>query len=300
MWYTIWVLAALLISIPCLGGTLMNPFQSMTHATVYIVITVFFLLMFATRKNPFAAAGSFVQEIFTSRKYMLHLAALIAILFFNKIEMWIEKHMDYHADFTGSIYRIEGNFVAGIQHLFHNDVLTWVSSYFYVVVFPAVMIASIGIYTYQKQYKLFFAVCYALMFNYMIAIPFYLFFPVNEVWSYHPNVNFLMLDVFPTFEQDYRPLSGLDNCFPSLHTSISVTMAVIAVKSRNSFWKVFVPCSSTFIIFSIFYLGIHWLTDMCGGIVLGVFAARLALRMSEGRLVLGERALLQRFKKNEM
>ncbi|UJF31973.1 phosphatase PAP2 family protein [Paenibacillus hexagrammi] len=208
--------------------------------------------------------------------------------------------MDYRADFTKSIYRIEGDFVATIQHLFQNDVLTYISSYFYVVVFPSVMIASIGIYTFQKNYKLFFAICYALMINYMIAIPFYLFFPVNEVWYFHPNVDLLITHVFPTFEQDYRPLSGLDNCFPSLHTSISVSMAIIAFKNRSTFWKYFVPCSSAFIIFSIFYLGIHWLSDMSAGVLLGVFAARLALRLSEGRMVLGERALLQRWKKNEM
>lgn len=279
----------------------MSPFQSMTHATVYIVITVIVFLIAATRKNPFVIAGSFVQEIFTSRKYLLHFAALITILFFNKLEMWIEKRIHYRADFTQSIYSIEGNFVSSIQHLFHNDILTAISSYFYVVVFPAVMITSIALYTFKKNYKLFYAICYALMFNYMIAIPFYLFFPVNEVWSFHPNVKLLILDVFPTFEQDYRPLSGLDNCFPSLHTSISVSMAVIAVKSRNAFWKIFVPISSAFIIFTIFYLGIHWLSDMCAGVVLGVVAARLGLRISEGRLILGEQALLKRpLKNNEL
>lgn len=279
----------------------MNPFQSMTHATVYIVITVYFFLLFSTRKNPFATAGSFVQELFTSRKYLLHFLAMIAVLLFNKIELWIENRMHYKPDFTGSIYRIEGNFVASLQQFFHNDWLTFVSSYFYVVVFPAVMIASIFIYTYQKNYRLFYAVCYAITFNYLIAIPFYLFFPVNEVWAFHPNVSLLITDVFPTFEQEYRPLSGLDNCFPSLHTSLSVSMAVLALKSRNGFWKIFVPISSGFIMFTILYLGIHWVIDMLGGIVLGVFAARLGLRISEGRLVIGERALLERrLKKSEM
>jgi membrane-associated phospholipid phosphatase len=278
----------------------LGPFQSMTNATVYIIITVFFFLLFALRKNPFLAAGSFVQEFFTSRKFLLHFAAMICILFFNKLEMSLEKKINYHADFTGSIFKIEGNFVASIQHFFHNDMLTYATSFFYVVVFPAVIIASIGIYTYQKNYKLLYAICYALMFNYMIAIPFYLFFPVNEVWYFHPSVELLIKDVFPTFESDYRPLSGLDNCFPSLHTSISVSMAVIAVRSQSAFWKVFVPCSAAFIIFAIFYLGIHWLSDMCAGLVLGVVAARLGLRISEGRLILGERAVLQRLEKSEL
>ncbi len=278
----------------------MDPFQSMTHATVYIVITIFLFLFLSLKKNPFSVAGSFVHELFTSRKYMLHFIAMLCILFFNKIELWVENRMNYNADFTSSIYRIEGNFVAAIQQMFQNDILTYATSFFYVVVFPAVMLASVGIYTYQKNYKLLYSVCYALMFNYMIAIPFYLFFPVNEVWVFHPNVNLLITNVFPTFESDYRPLSGLDNCFPSLHTSISVSMAIIALKSRSAFWRYFAPFSAAVIIFTIFYLGIHWLIDMFAGVLLGVFAARLGLRISEGRLVLGERALLQRLKKSEM
>ena len=28
-------------------------------------------------------------------------------------------------------------------------------------------------------------------------------------------------------------MSGLDNCFPSLHTSMSVTLALIAVRSKS-------------------------------------------------------------------
>ncbi|WP_135555020.1 phosphatase PAP2 family protein [Paenibacillus cymbidii] len=261
-------------------------YQSMNHVVLAIVITTFFLLLFSIRTNPFFAAGAFVQEMFTSRKYLLHFTAMIAILFSNKMELWLEQHMHSRADFTDQIYALEGNFVASIQTWFRNDALTQASTFFYVVVFTSVMIASTLFYTYTKQYKLFYAVCYALIFNYLIAIPFYLFFPVREVWSFHPNVSMLIHDLFPTFEQDYRPLSGIDNCFPSLHTSISVTMAVIAMRSNNRFWRVFTACSAVFIIFSIFYLGIHWLTDMCAGMLLGLFAARTALRIAEGKPLL--------------
>jgi membrane-associated phospholipid phosphatase len=265
----------------------MGPFESMTNATVYIVITIFIFLFFSTRRNPFAAAGSFVQEIFTNGKFMFHMVAVIAILFMNKFELAIEKNMNYRADFTGSIFAIEGNFVAAIQQFFHNDTLTYATSFFYVVVFPSVMIASIGIYTFQKNYKLFYATCYAIMINYILAMPFYLFFPINEVWAFHPNVSLLITDVFPTFESEYRPLSGLNNCFPSLHTSISVTMAVLAAKSNSVFWKRFATLSCGVIIFAIFYLGIHWLTDMAGGVILGVTAARLGLRISENSYTWG-------------
>ncbi|RKN83894.1 inositol phosphorylceramide synthase [Paenibacillus ginsengarvi] len=270
---------------------------SMTHATILITITIYVLLFFSLKRHPlypFHAAGMFVQELFTSRKYRLHLLGCVVILFFNKIEITLENNMKHHNDFTPFIYGLEGNFVAIFQKLFENGVLTSVLTFFYVVIFPCLMIASLAIYTFQKDFKLFYTVCYALMINYMIAIPFYLFFPVTEVHAFNPNVRFLMLDAFPTFENDYRPLSDLDNCFPSLHTSISVTMAMIALRCKNGFWKRFAPISAAVIIFSIFYLGVHWLTDMAGGMLLGLFASRLALRLAEGRTIFaGSRAELK-------
>lgn len=262
-------------------------YESMNHVVAAIAITTFLLLLFSLRTNPIYAAGTFVSELLSSRKYLLHFALMVAILFFNKIELWIERHMHSRTDFTDQVYQLEGNFVATVQKLFLNPTLTEWSTFFYVVVFPTLMIASIGIYTYTRNYRLFYAICYALMCNYLVAIPFYLFFPVQEVWAYHPDVAMLMHNVFPTFEQDYRPLSGIDNCFPSLHTSISVSMATIAMRSRNTFWRLFTVGSAVFIIFSIFYLGVHWLTDMCGGLLLGLFAGRTALRIGEGRPLLG-------------
>lgn len=264
--------------------------KDMTQVSIYIAIATFFLLFFALRKNPLRTVAIFARELITNRKYVLHFTAVIAILYFNKIELSIERHMGPQPDFTPYIYKLEGNFVAYVQQFFQNSTLTVLSTFFYVVIFPCLMIASIGIYTGARNLKFFYALCYAIIFNYMVAIPFYLFFPVNEVWSFHPDVHFIMNSVFPAFEKQYRPLSGVDNCFPSLHTSISVSMAVIAYRSKNRFWRLFTMISAVFIIFSIFYLGIHWLTDMCGGLLLGLAASRIALRIAEGRAKVGSYA----------
>lgn len=152
--------------------------------------------------------------------------------------------------------------------------------------------ASLGIYLLDKNRVILYATCYTIILTYAIAIPFYLYFPVNEVWSYAPaGVRFIMLDVFPKFEQEYRPLSGLNNCFPSLHTAISVSMALLAYRSGNRRWMVISTISAVIIVFGIFYLGIHWLTDMIGGTLLAVLSTAIAVPLAKLTLRSGEQGL---------
>jgi len=261
-------------------------FNNMETVALYSTLAVTVLIAYGIAGNPFAAAFDFLKNLVTSPRYLIHFIALLAILILNKNEMKFERNMDYHVNFTHWFHSIEGDFVANLQHTFYNPVLTIVLSFLYIVVFQAMLIASLGIYTYKNESKqMYYATCYAIMINYLVAIPFYLFFPVNEVWSYAPNVHFLMLDVFPSFETEYRALSGLNNCFPSLHTSISVTIAILAVRSGNKKWAVLTCTMALAIIFSIFYLGIHWLIDMCGGIMLAIFASTIGIKLSQTNLL---------------
>ncbi|MCQ6560892.1 phosphatase PAP2 family protein [Paenibacillus mendelii] len=267
-------------------------FDNMTTVAIYTTLVVILLLWYGALTNPFRIGGLFLKELATSRAYLLHFVALMAILFLNKIELMIENNMtSYTVDFTSFFQSIEGSFVSNLQHTFENEILTLVVSFVYVVVFQAMLIASIGIYTFQDKTKqMYYATCYAIMINYLVAIPFYFFFPVNEVWAHDPSVRFLMLDVFPNFETEYRALSGLNNCFPSLHTSISVTLAVLALRSGNKRWAWFCSICAAIVIFAIFYLGIHWLIDMLGGLLLGLFASTAGIYLSKAGLFLRSRS----------
>ncbi|MCR8644111.1 phosphatase PAP2 family protein [Paenibacillus sp. N1-5-1-14] len=261
----------------------MGPFESMTHVSIYTTICTIVLLYITTKKDPIRIAYTFVMNLIRSPRYLLHFGALVLILLMNNLELWVEKFIHNKTDFTLIFYSIEKEFVANIQHFFLNDTLTYVTSFFYVIVFSTLMIVSIALYTWNKNYQLFNALCYAIIINYVVAMPFYLFFQVNEVWVLNPNVNMLISNVFPTFEQTYREMSGINNCFPSLHTSLSITMAVIATHSGNAFWKWFTRITAGIIIFSIFYLGIHWFLDMGAGLILGVAASKYGLKIAQGR-----------------
>ncbi|GAB7386520.1 hypothetical protein BSNK01_03550 [Bacillaceae bacterium] len=256
-------------------------FASMHTILITMGITVLLIVTYVLRTNPLYPTGRLIQDIFTKKTVFLHFAATMAVLLFNKIELKIEKEMRNVGDFTPLIHRFEGDIVYGIQELFRNDILTFVLTYFYIVIFTSLMIASLIVYHHERDCRSFYALFYGIMINYMIAVPFYLFFPVNEVWYHHPKVEFLIPEVYPAFENEYRALSGLNNCFPSLHTSLSLTMAIIAMRSTNRRLARFVTFSAGVIVFSIFYLGIHWLSDAVAGSLLALFAGNFALKLSE-------------------
>lgn len=256
-------------------------FESMTSLTIYSVVVVAVLLTFGTGRQPLITVWLFLKSLAMSRNYLLFLAAMFAILVLNKNELRLEHWLKVPYDLTPVLTGWEGDWMLWVQKTFHSDLLTGISATFYLVVFQSVMIASVGIYTFHNMRKLYYAFCVALLLNYFIAVPFYLFVPVNEVWYALPEVKFLMLDAFPAFESHYRALSGLNNCFPSLHTSISVTMALIASRSGIRRWAIFTWIHAAIIVFTIFYLGIHWFTDMLVGLALASFAAAVGLRVGE-------------------
>lgn len=256
-------------------------FESIYTMLITMVLTVLFMVYFVLQRNPLFPVLGIIRDIFSKKILIWHFFALLVVLILNKIQQTIEKEMKGVGDFTPWVYSVEGNSVYYIQHFFQNDVLTFVLTYFYIIVFTAMMIVSFIIYHAYQEDRSFYALFYGIMINYLIAIPFYLFFPVNEVWYYHTKVDFLIPQVYSNFEQEYRVLSGLNNCFPSLHTSLSVTMAVIALKSRVPRIGTLLSCCAGVIIFSIFYLGIHWVLDMMAGVGLGLMAAAFALRLSE-------------------
>lgn len=257
-------------------------YQSMNHVILYTVVLIVLLIGLGTRRNPLVAFARLGRELRRSYKFILMVAGMISVLAFNKYELQIESRMHLASDYTSVFFRLEGHFVQNLQNIFYAPWLTPVIVFFYIFMLQSVLAASLGVYLLDENRVMLYATCYTIMLVYAIAIPFFLYFPVNEVWSYAPaGVRFTMLDVFPKFEQEYRPLSGLNNCFPSLHTAISVSTAILAYRSGNRRWMAITTVSAAFIVFGIFYLGIHWLTDMLGGTLLAVISTSAAVQLAK-------------------
>jgi membrane-associated phospholipid phosphatase len=256
-------------------------FQSVASILITGLITLFLVLLITLKKNPLSVIFRFGKELLKSKLLLAHFLGVLSVLLLNKLELIAESRLTSTADYTHYIYLFEGNVTPLLQKWLNNDGLTLVATFFYVIVFTVLMFASLLVYHDERDRRSLYALLYGFGLNYVIAIPFFLFVPVNETWYTHPQVSALFLKVYPLFEEQYRHFSGLDNSFPSLHTSISLTMAMIALRSRNLRFAWLTSLSAGMILFSVIYLGIHWFSDVIAGIVLASVTTGLAYRLSE-------------------
>jgi hypothetical protein len=114
---------------------------------------------------------------------------------------------------------------------------------------------------------------------YLISLPFFIFFPVPERWSYPMSDATLLSDLWSfRLIETIRPISGLDNCFPSFHTSFTVviTLCCFLFKVRLRYTVLFLGLT---VLLSTFLLGIHWIPDIVAGVATGVLGVVLARRI---------------------
>jgi len=273
-------------------------FQSTITLLAASLITFLVILFYCLRQNPFPVIIACTRDLVRHRLMLFHLLGGSSILVMNKLELMLEPELREEVnDWTAYIRAFEENVTPLVQEMFQHPMLTQVTTFFYVVVFSVLMFVSLLVYHREGDFRSWYALVYGISCNYFLAIPFFLFAPVMEAWTSHPDIQFLIPEVYPRFELEYRYFSGMDNSFPSLHTSISVTMAMIALHSENRRLAGVSLLSAGVILLSILYLGIHWWVDLIGGFVLASISVGLAFRL--GVLPLGSHQLkLRAHRKN--
>jgi membrane-associated phospholipid phosphatase len=121
--------------------------------------------------------------------------------------------------------------------------------------------------------------------DYLVSLPFFLFFPVPEKWAYPESGAVLLSDLWaPGLIEFFRPISGLDNCFPSFHVSLTVLTVIMAFAYRLRYrWAAL--WLGVLITLSTSVLGIHWMTDIAAGLAAGVLAFGIARLINRSALV---------------
>ncbi|MDF1667609.1 MAG: phosphatase PAP2 family protein [Planctomycetota bacterium] len=222
------------------------------------------------------------------RGFFAILLFLVAGSVQNSIDPWFtELAIAIHGveDFSVYIYRLEGSATSTLQSFAPKPIIGFFL-YVYVCLFPAVFALLLLVFHNEKNDRCLRASIRALVLNYVLALPFFLFFSVRETWyaDLGPNVlkaRSLLSDLSPELEPLFRTARGVENNFPSLHTSIAVTAFLIARQSDNRRLKILTGISALLVMFSTLYLGFHWVTDMVAGVLLAWVSVRMAFMPSQ-------------------
>ncbi|MDK2825126.1 MAG: hypothetical protein PWQ63_165 [Methanolobus sp.] len=177
------------------------------------------------------------------------------------------------------IFLLEGSKVSIFQ-AFTSPVLTYVSSFIYIFGFSFLLTFTFIFFLMTDQLETLKEYTVALSFIYMVAFPFYIFTPVKVTGYTLPGMTPLLYNLSPLIASGLRTVDpSFDNCFPSLHAALSIlAMFFILFRTDNNALKVVGVLMTLAIQFTIFYLGIHWITDFIGGIILALLSYYLATK----------------------
>jgi membrane-associated phospholipid phosphatase len=170
------------------------------------------------------------------------------------------------------IYDIEGEFVAWLQNFQTSEVTTYFSliyvyGYAYLLVFPILA------YALADRMRPFRLLVLAYVLNYVIGLACYILFIAYGPRNYLVGEG-LLYTFWPQSQFLTSEINVNTNVFPSLHTSLSVTVAMLAVKTRDLYprWPpIAIPLAASVCV-STMYLGIHWGIDVVAGTVLAVIS----------------------------
>lgn len=219
-----------------------------------------------------------------ARNKIISTAILVAVFATNYVETAIEDRLlpfqEESAQAAYTLQAMEGSdFFANHELSSAVSVYGYSVAYFFLMVLLALGIV-LGLILREDGWE-YRWLSLAIGIDYLISLPFFLFFPVPERWTHAETGAILLSDRWSSaLIETLRPISGLDNCFPSTHTSFTVIIALIWYQA-NLPGKHLVLVFSAMIILSTFVLGIHWLPDIAAGLAVGVLSVQLARRLDK-------------------
>ncbi len=231
-------------------------------------------------KPPWAnmTLSGFVDFI---RRYWLHL--LLALSIYNAKDFLDQIDRIFMArsgiDMTPYIYAIEGDLVVWVQENFRADWLDSVMTHFYISGFMFITYSSIFYVAYFDDRWMADRIALCIAWVYILAVPFYLFFNVRVTGFYIEDMDAIAYTLNPEIETWFRRIDPFTNCMPSLHIAVPFSIWLTFRKhDHDGRWKRFQNMTLIYILltaFSIVYLGIHWFSDIIGGMMIGALTVRM-------------------------
>jgi membrane-associated phospholipid phosphatase len=227
---------------------------------------------------------------------LLLLTALLLSMIFESvvIDPWVTETTGF--DFTPTVHAFEGDAAGWVQRAASSDVADLYFYITYMILFVVSFYGSVMYFAAADDGRIVQRLVLGYCLIFAVALPFFLFFPVNEVWTTNgayaaynaanglpyyglTDVRGVLYEMGAGNLDASFSFSSVDSCFPSLHTAISVFVPLVLISSREKVWGAFAAFVGFSVVLSTMYLGVHWISDVAAGLALAVAAWLVAMRL---------------------
>ena len=182
-------------------------------------------------------------------------------------------------NFAPAIHALEDNVVYWFtQHW--TPVLVYFFVFIYIIFYPFTLWFSLMYFILADQRKSMRTFAYGFVLIYAFTVPFYLFLPITNVYTYFGSTSALNT-VIPGVERFFYATTTNNNSFPSLHVAMALLIAYTVSLTNNRRYTYLAYFSAVCVICSVIYLGIHWITDVLGGILISFGSFYLVKRFTK-------------------
>ncbi len=183
-------------------------------------------------------------------------------------------------DFTPVFQSIEDGAVRWLVQHWYPPLVT-VCVYIYIGIYPFTLWFTPLFFVLTNNQRALKTFAVGLLFIFAVALPFYLFFPITNVYTYF-HEPFALDSVIPSVGHFFYTTTTTNNCFPSLHVAMALLIFLCVTITKNRRYIALTAVSAGGVIFSVLYLGIHWITDVIGGTILVLLVFYLVTRFIRG------------------
>ena len=262
-----------------------GPYETVMGTILLLTIPIQRIL---TRDEPEmrVALSDLLGEI-KEKGYKWHISVYLIMYGFKAfIDQHNEAIKPRVGGFTHYIHGFEGELTLWVQESFRNEMLSDVLSFHYLFVYLFLIWFSPIYYILCRDEVMADKAVLNYSIIYVLAVPLYLFFNVEVTSSFIPGMDAIMYhESWNLFF--FTEVDPLDNGIPSLHVGLPLGLLIInrlhvrdlgikMAEWRHREFDLFVAANIPIYLFSIQYLGIHWISDVIPGVMLAVICALFA------------------------
>jgi membrane-associated phospholipid phosphatase len=216
------------------------------------------------------------------RFHAVYLCVILGVVAFHLLEVNI---IDPSAtrlvgtNFAPAVRTLEDSVVYWFtQHW--TPILVYFFVFIYIIFYPFTLWFSPVYFLLTDQRRAMKTFVYGFLLLYACTLPFYLFLPITNVYSYFGSTSALNT-VIPGIEQFFYATTTSNNSFPSLHVAMAFLIANTVALTNNRRFTYLAYFSAICVLCSVIYLGIHWIIDVIGGILISFGSFYLAKRFTQ-------------------